>query len=67
MNNIGILGAIREQWDPLSLSQSVNLATTLNEIIDDYPVANCSSKRMKEVIKEASQLKHCTQVLFLQI
>ncbi|KAF7639747.1 GCFC domain-containing protein [Meloidogyne graminicola] len=42
---------IREQWDPLSLTESTNLATLLRSLINDYPVANLNSKKMKEILE----------------
>uniref|UniRef100_A0A914HZQ4 GCF C-terminal domain-containing protein n=1 Tax=Globodera rostochiensis TaxID=31243 RepID=A0A914HZQ4_GLORO len=42
---------VREQWDPLSLSESSNLAQLLRSLVEEYPVANANSKRMQEVLE----------------
>ncbi|KAL7071860.1 hypothetical protein ACQ4LE_008846 [Meloidogyne hapla] len=41
---------IREQWDPLSLSESTNLGNLLRSLVDDYPIATSKSKRMNEIL-----------------
>ncbi|KAL3074329.1 hypothetical protein niasHS_015159 [Heterodera schachtii] len=42
---------VREQWDPLSLHESSNLAQLLRSLVEEYPVANASSKRMQELLE----------------
>lgn len=41
---------IREQWDPLSLSESTNLGNLLRSLVNDYPIASSKSKRMNEIL-----------------
>lgn len=44
------LEIIDEQWNPMSLSESRNLAKLLNTIVNEYPTAISSSKRVINVL-----------------
>ncbi|KAI1713858.1 GC-rich sequence DNA-binding factor-like protein domain-containing protein [Ditylenchus destructor] len=45
-----IAKTIREQWNPLSLRQSMNLSKVLNSLAGHYPTVNASSKQMLDVL-----------------
>uniref|UniRef100_A0A1I8BV24 GCFC domain-containing protein n=1 Tax=Meloidogyne hapla TaxID=6305 RepID=A0A1I8BV24_MELHA len=57
---------IREQWDPLSLSESTNLGNLLRSLVNDYPIASSKSKRMNEIIRSILCFRGILSDLFLE-
>jgi len=52
--SVNSLGYVDMVWDPVSKTQTHNLATLLHGLVDTYPTLNTSSKNTATLLKSIS-------------